>query len=177
MRDQAAYLTLGGGAGGRSSISAPCRCVSVPAPGWAHSAIDFRLASRAAMFDFRRLGIPDCFCSQPSIMEWLEVLHFCAIHKSSWRAIQYRQDKWRWTRVRLDRHRRDKNPFDISIWRCCARRRDVFWDFAQSSGWRCPWCAVINIGTGTVYWDCQYPTFEACYHLGNILAGNRGFVI
>jgi hypothetical protein len=36
-------------------------------------------------------------------------------------------------------------------------------------------CAVINIGTGTVYWDCQYPTFEACYHLGNILAGNRGF--
>jgi hypothetical protein len=26
-----------------------------------------------------------------------------------------------------------------------------------------------------VYWDCQYPTFEACYHLGNILAGNRGF--
>jgi hypothetical protein len=38
-----------------------------------------------------------------------------------------------------------------------------------------PWCAVINIGTGTVYWDCQYRTFEACYHLGNILAGNRGF--
>jgi len=38
-----------------------------------------------------------------------------------------------------------------------------------------PWCAVINIGQGTVYWDCQYPTFEACYHLGNILAGNRGF--
>ena len=38
-----------------------------------------------------------------------------------------------------------------------------------------PWCAVINIGQGTVYWDCQYPTFEACYHLANILAGNRGF--
>ena len=38
-----------------------------------------------------------------------------------------------------------------------------------------PWCAVIEIGTGSVYWDCQYPTFEACYHLGNILAGNRGF--
>ena len=31
-----------------------------------------------------------------------------------------------------------------------------------------PWCAVINIGVGTVYWDCQYPTFEACYHLGNL---------
>jgi Protein of unknown function (DUF3551) len=38
-----------------------------------------------------------------------------------------------------------------------------------------PWCAVISIGQGSVYWDCQYPTFEACYHLGNILAGNRGF--
>jgi hypothetical protein len=38
-----------------------------------------------------------------------------------------------------------------------------------------PWCAVINIGTGTVYWDCQYPTFEACYRSGYILAGNRGF--
>ena len=38
-----------------------------------------------------------------------------------------------------------------------------------------PWCAVVNIGPGAVYWDCQYPTFEACYHLGNILAGNRGF--
>jgi hypothetical protein len=37
-----------------------------------------------------------------------------------------------------------------------------------------PWCAVIPLG-GDVYWDCQYPTFEACYHLGNILAGNRGF--
>jgi hypothetical protein len=30
-----------------------------------------------------------------------------------------------------------------------------------------PWCAVINTGQGSVYWDCQYPTFEACYHLGN----------
>jgi Protein of unknown function (DUF3551) len=38
-----------------------------------------------------------------------------------------------------------------------------------------PWCAVINTGQGSVYWDCQYATFEACYHLGNILAGNRGF--
>ena len=38
-----------------------------------------------------------------------------------------------------------------------------------------PWCAQITIAQGTVYWDCQYPTFEACYRLGNILAGNRGF--
>jgi hypothetical protein len=38
-----------------------------------------------------------------------------------------------------------------------------------------PWCAQISGGRGSVYWDCQYPSFEACYHLGNILAGNRGF--
>jgi hypothetical protein len=36
-----------------------------------------------------------------------------------------------------------------------------------------PWCAVINIGTGEVYWDCQYRTFEAC--VPNVIAGNRGF--
>jgi hypothetical protein len=36
-----------------------------------------------------------------------------------------------------------------------------------------PWCAVIEIGTGAVYWDCQYPTLEAC--VPNVLAGNRGF--
>jgi len=36
-----------------------------------------------------------------------------------------------------------------------------------------PWCAVINIGTGTVYWDCQYRTVEEC--VPNVLAGNRGF--
>ena len=38
-----------------------------------------------------------------------------------------------------------------------------------------PWCAVINIGKGTVYQDCQYRSFEDCYRRGNILAGNRGF--
>ena len=36
-----------------------------------------------------------------------------------------------------------------------------------------PWCAVVSTGTGTVYWDCQYGSFEACYP--NVLAGNRGF--
>ena len=34
------------------------------------------------------------------------------------------------------------------------------------------WCAVINYGE---YWDCQYRSFEDCYHRGMILAGNRGF--
>lgn len=36
-----------------------------------------------------------------------------------------------------------------------------------------PWCAVINVGTGEVYWDCQYQTFAAC--VPNVVAGNRGF--
>jgi len=40
---------------------------------------------------------------------------------------------------------------------------------------RAPWCAVINLGTGSVYWDCQYRSFEDCYHRGVVLAGNRGF--
>jgi uncharacterized protein DUF3551 len=37
-----------------------------------------------------------------------------------------------------------------------------------------PWCAMIEIGRGSVYWDCQYRSFEDCYRRGNILAGNRG---
>lgn len=36
-----------------------------------------------------------------------------------------------------------------------------------------PWCAVIEIGNGEVYWDCQYRTVEQC--VPNVLAGNRGF--
>jgi len=38
-----------------------------------------------------------------------------------------------------------------------------------------PWCAMIQNGTGSVYWDCQYRSFEECYGKGNILGGNRGF--
>jgi hypothetical protein len=36
-----------------------------------------------------------------------------------------------------------------------------------------PWCAVITIGPGDVYWDCQYRTIEECRP--NVIAGNRGF--
>jgi Protein of unknown function (DUF3551) len=36
-----------------------------------------------------------------------------------------------------------------------------------------PWCAVISIGQGEVYWDCQYRTVEEC--VPNVIAGNRGF--
>jgi hypothetical protein len=43
---------------------------------------------------------------------------------------------------------------------------------AQYSG-TAPWCAVIQIGTGGVHWDCYYNTVEAC--VPNVLAGNRGF--
>jgi len=38
-----------------------------------------------------------------------------------------------------------------------------------------PWCAEIAVSQGSVYWDCQYRSFEDCYRRGNILAGNRGF--
>lgn len=36
-----------------------------------------------------------------------------------------------------------------------------------------PWCAVIDLGTGEAYWDCQYRTVEEC--APNVVAGNRGF--
>jgi hypothetical protein len=36
-----------------------------------------------------------------------------------------------------------------------------------------PWCAVIEIGSGEIYWDCQYRTVEQC--VPHVLAGNRGF--
>jgi hypothetical protein len=36
------------------------------------------------------------------------------------------------------------------------------------------WCAVIGRAEN-VYWDCQYYSFEDCYHRGNILAGNKAF--
>ena len=36
-----------------------------------------------------------------------------------------------------------------------------------------PWCTVIELAVGSVYWDCQYATFEACRP--NVLAGNRGW--
>lgn len=36
-----------------------------------------------------------------------------------------------------------------------------------------PWCGVISLGETGAYWDCRYPTFEACRP--NVIAGNRGF--
>ena len=43
-----------------------------------------------------------------------------------------------------------------------------------AQAYEAPWCAVIEVSEGTVYWDCQYRSFEDCYSRGNILAGNRG---
>jgi hypothetical protein len=35
-----------------------------------------------------------------------------------------------------------------------------------------PWCAVLEVGTGSVTWHCYYRTVEEC--VPNVLAGNRG---
>jgi hypothetical protein len=44
-----------------------------------------------------------------------------------------------------------------------------------AQAYEAPWCAMVETGTGSVYEDCQYRSFEDCYRRGNILAGNRGF--
>ena len=44
-----------------------------------------------------------------------------------------------------------------------------------AQAYEAPWCAVIETGTGSSYWDCQYNSFDDCYRRGNILTGNRGF--
>lgn len=36
-----------------------------------------------------------------------------------------------------------------------------------------PWCAVYSVGYGSVVWDCQYRSVEACRP--NVISGNRGF--
>jgi hypothetical protein len=45
----------------------------------------------------------------------------------------------------------------------------------HAQGAQASWCAVINVARGSVYWDCQYYSFDDCYRRGNILAGNIGF--
>jgi hypothetical protein len=36
-----------------------------------------------------------------------------------------------------------------------------------------PWCAVIATSDDSVYWDCQYTSFEQCRSV--VVAGNRGW--
>jgi hypothetical protein len=43
----------------------------------------------------------------------------------------------------------------------------------RAKAYTAPWCAVITLGQGSVYWDCQYGSIEQCRP--NVLAGNRGF--
>jgi Protein of unknown function (DUF3551) len=42
-----------------------------------------------------------------------------------------------------------------------------------AKAYQAPWCAVIENGTGGVYWDCQYRSIEECRPV--VLAGNRGW--
>src|SRR5262249_45799226 len=37
-----------------------------------------------------------------------------------------------------------------------------------AQAYEAPWCAMIENGKGSVYWDCQYRSFEDCYRRGNI---------
>jgi hypothetical protein len=48
----------------------------------------------------------------------------------------------------------------------------VFGAPASHASGDAPWCAVINLGMGDVYWDCHYRTVEEC--VPNVIAGNRG---
>ena len=41
------------------------------------------------------------------------------------------------------------------------------------AAYEAPWCAVLDMGSGGVYWDCQYRSVEEC--APNVIAGNRGF--
>jgi hypothetical protein len=50
----------------------------------------------------------------------------------------------------------------------------LVFDLQPTKAYEAPWCAVIQNSKGSVYWDCQYSSFEHCYRKGNILAGNRG---
>ena len=50
----------------------------------------------------------------------------------------------------------------------------AFFGLQPAQAYEAPWCAVIQLGPGAIYEDCQYRSFEDCYRRGNILAGNRG---
>ena len=62
-----------------------------------------------------------------------------------------------------------------TIFVAAAALASVSFSPGHAEGAAAPWCAVIDVGTGSVYWDCQYSSFDDCYRRGNILAGNRGF--
>jgi hypothetical protein len=43
----------------------------------------------------------------------------------------------------------------------------------QAQAKEAPWCAVLMTGEDSVYWDCQYRSFDDC--LPHLYEGNRGF--
>ena len=49
----------------------------------------------------------------------------------------------------------------------------MMFDLRPAPAAEAPWCAVTSVGAGSVYWDCQYPSIEACRP--NVISGNRGF--
>ena len=54
-----------------------------------------------------------------------------------------------------------------------AAAASISFSLRHAEGAQAPWCALIDMGTGDWYWDCQFGSFEDCSHRGNILAGNR----
>jgi hypothetical protein len=56
-----------------------------------------------------------------------------------------------------------------------AAAASISFSLRHAMGAQAPWCALIDMGTGDWYWDCQYGSFQDCYRRSNILAGNRGF--
>jgi len=47
------------------------------------------------------------------------------------------------------------------------------WSTQPVAAREAPWCAVISTSEDSVYWDCQYFSFEKCRSV--VLAGNRGW--
>jgi hypothetical protein len=51
----------------------------------------------------------------------------------------------------------------------------AFFGLQPAQAYEAPWCAAIEVAKGSIYWDCQYRSFEDCYRRGIVVAGNRGF--
>ena len=97
--------------------------------------------------------------------------NFChfSVH---WPLVQYEQPSHSFKTAIHTFMEVDDDPHDFCCHRCSC------WGVLRSTAaqaYQAPYCAVINLGTGSIYWDCQYSSFDDCYRRGNILAGNRGW--
>ncbi len=61
----------------------------------------------------------------------------------------------------------------VSILASAAVATSFLWSAQPAQAREAPWCAVISTTDDSVYWDCQYSSFEQCRP--NVLAGNRGW--